>query len=55
MEEKKVNVMSDEVEQGTLSLTNLTASWVNQSTAKAYNYKGDANSICIKNIDFDFQ
>lgn len=55
VEEKKVNVKSEEVELGTLSLTDLTASWINQSTAKTYNYKGDTNSVSIKNIDFNFE
>jgi ATP-binding cassette subfamily C (CFTR/MRP) protein 4 len=55
VEEKKVNIESTEVALGTLKLRNLTASWINQSTATSYNYKGDFNSVSIKNIDFNFE
>jgi ATP-binding cassette subfamily C (CFTR/MRP) protein 1 len=40
---------------GTLKLNNLTASWVNQFAAKSYKYKGDINSLCIKEIDYNFE
>ena len=40
---------------GALRLSNLTGSWVNQSAAKAYNYKGDLNSVAIRNIDYNFE
>ena len=55
LEEKSVNIQDDLIEFGSVELRNLTGSWVNQPTAKAYNYKGDTNSIAIKNIEFVFQ
>ena len=55
VEEKKLIIESKDNEIGTLKLENMTASWVNPSTANAYNYKGDLNSISLKNINFSFE
>lgn len=55
LEEKKVDIQSSEVSVGTLKLNNLTASWVNQFAAKSYKYKGDINSVCIKEISYNFE
>lgn len=55
LEEKGLEMQDSSLPKGNLQIENVTASWVNEKVADAYNYKGDRNTIAVRNINITFE
>lgn len=55
LEEKGLEIQDSNLPKGNLEIEGVTASWVNEKVAKAYNYKGDKNAIAVKNLNATFE
>lgn len=55
LEEKSLDIQDDSLKTGNLEIKGVTASWINPRIADAYKYKGDKNSIAVKNLNCTFE